>query len=45
MPREFNSTKIDIQTKASNVSTAKFFREVFDSKLSSLRALANMVIS
>ena len=45
MPRKFNSRKIDIQTKASSISTATFFREVFDSKLSTLRPLANMVIS
>ena len=45
MPRKFNSRKIDIQTKASSISTATFFIEVFDSKLSTLRPLANMVIS
>ena len=45
MPREFNSRKIDIRTKAANINTAKFFRELSDSKLSSLRPLANMVIS
>ena len=45
MPRKFNSRKTDIRTKASSISTVTFFREVFDSKLSTLSPLATMVIS